>query len=54
MPRDIGLAVVAAALEIPESDLEPDLSLAITRGALYLFFMSKSRDDAATVGFTPP
>jgi hypothetical protein len=45
--RDIGLAVVAAALEIATTDLEPELSQAVKRGARFLFLMSKPRAAAA-------
>ena len=45
--RDVGLAAVAAALEIPTTDLEPELSQAIRRGARVLFLMSKPRAAAA-------
>jgi hypothetical protein len=41
--RDVGLAAVAAALEIPTTDLEPELSRPIKRGARFLFLMAKPR-----------
>jgi hypothetical protein len=45
--REIGLAVVAAALEIPTSDLDLEHGAAIKRGACHLFgrlkFESPSR-----------
>ena len=34
--RDIGLAAIAAELELPARDLEPDLEQSIERGARYL------------------
>ena len=42
--RDIGLATVAHALEMPTSDFEPELSEAVERGDRYLYLLKpKSR-----------
>ena len=43
MYRDVGLAAVANALEIPASDLDFELAEAIRRGERYLFLMPKIR-----------
>jgi hypothetical protein len=43
MYRDVGLAAVANALEIPPHDLNAELGEAIRRGARYLFLMPKIR-----------
>jgi hypothetical protein len=46
--RDIGLAVVAGALEIPAGDLDVELSEAIRRGARYLVPMLANRRSPTT------
>jgi len=42
--RDIGLATVAQALEMPRQDFEPELSEAVERGDRFLYLLKpKSR-----------
>jgi hypothetical protein len=44
--REIGLAIVASALEIQINDLDPEVGKAVRRGANYALVMLKSRPRA--------
>ena len=44
--REIGLAIVASALEIQINDLDPEVGEAIRYGARYVLIMLKSRPRA--------